>query len=185
MAGTPAGSPVHAWQCDRDGPDGTRTGPARAGPGPSTAFSGGLGRQSPDACRASEPATHEIAQVEPGGAASQPGMVLGSATVTEFDPAAAGAGDLGDDPFHVGPILTVLLPQSGLGDPVAAGLAQQVISLVQNDFTACLGRGAPRTQRAVTAQRTETRHPGPADGSGVAGRATHRARFLVNGEVID
>src|SRR6266566_4965645 len=164
---------------------------ARLGPvrtpigGPGVALSAGLGRQNPDSCRASESTAHEVAQIEPGGAEGEPRMVLDGAAVAEFEAAAAEAGDLGDDPFHVGPVLAVLLPQFGLAGPVAAGLAQQVISLVQNDFPAGLGLCAPLEQWAVAAQRTEAGHPGPAERADVTGRALHCARVLVDSEVVD
>jgi hypothetical protein len=71
---------------------------------------GGVGRQSPDSCRASEATAEEVAQVEPGGAAGEPGVVLLGTPVTKREAAAAAACDLGDDPFHVGPEFPVLLP---------------------------------------------------------------------------
>ena len=107
-------------------------------------------RPRPTRLRRLSPAVRRVSQA----------LFLVGAAVAEFEAAAAAAGDLGDDPFHVGPELAVLLPQFGLGGPVTAGLAQQVVSLVQNDFAAGLGRGAPLTQRAVAAQRTEAGHPG-------------------------
>ena len=110
-------------------------------------FSGLLGCQNPGSCGAGEATAEEIAEVEPGGAAGQPGVVLGRAAVAQFEAATTAAGDLGDDAFHVGPVLAVLLPQFGCGGPVAAGCAQQVVTLVQADGAAGLGGGAAR-QRA-------------------------------------
>src|SRR6266498_4279679 len=73
------------------------------------AGSGGLGRQNPDSCRESEAAADEVAQVQAGGAAFEPGVVLGGAAVAQFEASAAQVGDLGDDPFHVGSERAVLL----------------------------------------------------------------------------
>ena len=98
-----------AGGCWREALSGMLTG--RQGPGegcrstPVGPVSGGLGRQSPDSCRAGQATADEIAQDEPGGAAGQPGVVLDGAAVAQFEAAAAPAGDLGDDPFHVGPVL--------------------------------------------------------------------------------
>ena len=114
------------------------------------ALSAGVGRQDPDSCRASEPTAEEVTQVEPGGAPGEPRVVLDGAPVAKLEAATAAAGDLGDDPFHVGPELPVLLPQFRVGGPVAAGSAEQVVSLVQNDFTAGLGLRAPPAQRTPT-----------------------------------
>jgi len=49
-----------------------------------------------NSCRAGKGAAEEITQVEAGGAAGEPGGVLGGAAVAQFQAAAAGAGDLGD-----------------------------------------------------------------------------------------
>jgi hypothetical protein len=45
----------------------------------------------------------EVAQVEGCGAVLEPGVVAGGAEVAEFEAPPAAAGDLGDDPFDVGP----------------------------------------------------------------------------------
>src|SRR5205807_8683430 len=58
-------------------------------------------------------------------------------------------------------------------------------SVVEDDFAAGLGRGAPLAQGAVATQRAERRHPSLADRAGVAGRTGHRARLLVDDEVIN
>lgn len=95
-----------------------------AGPGrglfeaPRVAVSGGVGRQNPDSRRAGESAADEVTQIESCGAACEPGVVLDGAAIAEFQAAAAVAGDLGDDPFHVGPERPVFLTQSGFGGPM-------------------------------------------------------------------
>src|SRR5882757_5198035 len=122
--------------------------------------------QDPGASRAGETAADEVAQVEDGGAAFEPGVVLCATAITEFEASAAEAGDLGDDPFHVGPERSVLLAQFGVGSPVPSGLAEQVVSLVQNEFAAGLGCGAPPPQRAVAAERAEGGDTGSADRTG-------------------
>jgi hypothetical protein len=68
---------------------------------------------------------------------------------------------------------------------VTSGFPEQVVLLVQNDFPAGLGLGAPLTRRAPPAGRTEAGHPDPPDRASVTRRAAHRARFLVEGEVVD
>lgn len=55
-------------------------------------FSGGLGRQDPDSCRAGEATADEVTQIKPGAAAGEPGVVLLGNSVAEFDAAAAAAG---------------------------------------------------------------------------------------------
>jgi len=72
--------------------------------GPFRLFGGPVPRLLP----CSEPAPDEIAQIEPCGAAGQPRVVLDGAAVAQFEAATASAGDLGDDSFHVGPVLAVL-----------------------------------------------------------------------------
>jgi hypothetical protein len=90
-------------------------------------------------------------------------VILDGAAVTQFEAAAAAAGDLGDDSFHVGPALTASQLDFGVGGPVVAGLAHEANSLVQNNFAASLGLGAPLAQRAVAAERTD---PGSAERAG-------------------
>jgi len=46
----------------------------------------------------------EVAQVEGGCAAFEPGVVGGDASVAEFEASSTTAGDLGDDTFDVGPM---------------------------------------------------------------------------------
>src|SRR5260370_41904017 len=85
------------------------------------------GGQDPGAVAEGQALADQVAQVQRGGAALEPGMVLGGAAVAELEPAAAEGGDLGDGAFHVGPPGGVVLAQPG-GGPVAAGAAQQVVA---------------------------------------------------------
>src|SRR6266545_2432610 len=136
------------------------------GPAPGPCWAGASGGgQCPGAVAAGEAAADEVAQVEGGGAALQA--------------AAATAGKLGDDAFHVRPVAPVVIPQVGVLGPVAAGLAQQRVVVAQDELAAGLGRGAPLAQRAGATQRAEGGHPGDADRPGVAGGAGHRAGPLV------
>jgi hypothetical protein len=57
--------------------------------------------------------------------------VFGGAAVAELEPAPAPGGDLGDHPFHVGPVRAVILAQPRAARPGGAGGAQQVIARVQ------------------------------------------------------
>jgi hypothetical protein len=59
------------------------------------ALSGGLSRQDPDSCRASETASEEITQIESGGASGEPGVVLDGALIAQFQAPGTTAGDLG------------------------------------------------------------------------------------------
>src|SRR5258707_1757894 len=146
------------------------------------AWSGG---QHPGAVPASQALADEVAQVECGGAALEPGVVLGRPAVAEFEPASAPGGDLGDGPFDVGPVFHVVLPQPAAGGPVLPALPEQVVAFVPDQFAAGLAGGAPLPQRAVAAQDAEGGDPGAAERHGMPGRAGHRAGLLVRGEVGD
>jgi hypothetical protein len=50
--------------------------------------------------------------------------------VAQFEAASSPGGDLGDDAFDVGAVAPVALTQFGVGLPVAAGLAEQVVAFV-------------------------------------------------------
>ena len=65
----------------------------------------------------------------------------------------------------------VLLAQPGIGGPVRAGGAQQVITFVQDELAAGLAGGAALAQRAVPAGHAEGGDPGAAEVDGVPGRA--------------
>src|SRR6266511_1971008 len=94
------------------------------------------GGQRPGAVLAGEAPADEVAQVEGGGAALEPGVVGGHAEVAQLQAAPATAGELGDDPFDIGPVAPVALPQVGVVGPVAAGLTQQGVVLMQDDLAA-------------------------------------------------
>jgi hypothetical protein len=49
----------------------------------------------------------QVAQVEGGGAAFEPGVVAFGASVAQLEASAASAGDLGDDTFDVGSVVSV------------------------------------------------------------------------------
>src|SRR5260370_33552950 len=134
------------------------------------AWSGG---QHPGAVPASQALADEVAQVECGGAALEPGVVLGRPAVAEFEPASAPGGDLGDGPFDVGPVFHVVLAQPAAGGPVRAGLPEQVVAFGQDELAAGLAGGAPLPPRAVAAQGAERGHPGAAARRGRPGRASH------------
>src|SRR5208282_6062356 len=53
----------------------------------------------------------QVAQVQRGGAALEPGVVPGGAAVAELEAASPPGGDLGDGAFDVGPVLHVVLAQ--------------------------------------------------------------------------
>src|SRR6266487_410397 len=150
----------------------------RSGP---AAWSGG---QHPGGALAGQAPAGEVAQVQRGGAALEPGMILGGTAVAELEAASPPGGDLEDGTFHVGPVGHVVLAQPG-GGPVTAGSAQQVITLVQDELAAGLAGRAPLAQRAVRAQRAEGGDAGPAQRHGVSGGAGDRAPLFADGEVID
>jgi hypothetical protein len=62
-----------------------------------------------------------LRRVEGGGAVLEPGVVAGGAKVAEFEAPPAAAGDLGDDAFHVGPVLAVALAEGWLDGPAGPG----------------------------------------------------------------
>src|SRR6266702_3028394 len=121
--------------------------PGRAG---LAAWSGG---QRPGAVVAGQALADQVAQVQRGGAALEPGVVPAGPAVAELEPAAPPGGDLGDGPLDVGPVSHVILAHRGVSRPVRPGGAQQVIARVQDELAAGLAGGAPRAQRAVPAQR--------------------------------
>src|SRR6266568_5723757 len=151
-------------------------------PGSLAAWSGG---QRPGAVPAGQPSSGQVAQVQRGGAALEPGVVLGGAAVAELEAASPPGGHLGDGAFHVGPAGHVVLAQPAAGGPVRAGGAQQVVAVVQDELAAGLASGAALTQRAVPAQGAEGGDPGPAERHGAASGAGHRALLLADGEIID
>src|SRR5690348_10584678 len=93
-------------------------------------------------------AADEVAQVEGGGPVLEPGVVTGDAEVAEFEAPSAAAGDLGDHPLNVGPVLVVVLAQRRLRGPGGAGRAQHRVVGVQLQGAAGLGGCAPGAQRA-------------------------------------
>src|SRR6266581_2709518 len=151
-------------------------------PGGLAAWSGG---QRPGAVAAGQALPEQVAQVERGGAALEPGIILGRPAVAELEPPSPPGGDLGDGAFDVRAVCHVVLAQPAAGGPVRAGGAQQVIAGVQDKLAAGLASGAVLTQRAVPAQRAEGGDPGPAERHGAASGAGHRALLLADGEVID
>src|SRR6266851_2939898 len=102
------------------------------GPAGLAAWSGG---QRPGAVPAGQPPPDQVAQVQRGGAAPEPGVVLCGAAVAELEPASPPGGDLGDGAFHVGPAGHVVLAQPG-GGPVSPRLPEQVVALVQDELAA-------------------------------------------------
>src|SRR6266516_2967100 len=140
--------------------------------------------QHPGAVAAGQAPAGQVAQVQRGGAALEPGVILGHSAVAELEPASPPGGDLGDRAFHVGPVGHVVLAQPGDG-PVTAGGAQQVITLVQDELAAGLAGRALLAQRAVPAQRPEGGDAGAAQDGGVPGRAGDRALLFADGEVVD
>src|SRR6266487_6560639 len=122
---------------------------ARGSPAPGCGCPGASGGgQRPGTVAAGEATADEVAQVQGSGAALEPGVVGGDAQVAQPQAAAATAGKLGDDAFHVGPVAPVVLAQSGVLGPVAAGLTQQGVVVADDELAAGLGGGAPPTQRA-------------------------------------
>src|SRR6266498_2968954 len=86
------------------------------GPAPGPCWAGASGGgQCPGAVAAGEAAADEVAQVEGGGAALQPGVVGGHTQVAQLQAAAATAGKLGDDAFHVRPVAPVVIPVMLIG----------------------------------------------------------------------
>src|SRR4029078_9471669 len=63
--------------------------------------------QGPGAVGAGEATTDQVAQVQRRGAPLEPGVVLDGAAVAQLDPLPALAGDLGDDPLGVPPVVAV------------------------------------------------------------------------------
>src|SRR5215472_9763407 len=111
--------PLQAWQAAGGG----RKGPGVGRPGRSG--------QYPCPVSAVQAAAGEVVQVQGGGAVLQPGVVLGGAEVAQLEPPPAAAGDLGDHPFHIRPVLLVVLAQGGLGGPGRAGSPQDRIAGMQ------------------------------------------------------
>ncbi len=97
----------------RGWPVGARRGPVRADRALIGGLSGGLGRQNPDSCRTSESTADEVAQVESGGTACEPGVVLGGAAVAEFQAATTAAGDLRDERSTLGRNFRYFSPSLG------------------------------------------------------------------------
>jgi hypothetical protein len=147
-----------------------RGAPGPVGPGRVTALlgglrvapSGGVGCENRVSCGASEAPADEVTQIEPDGAAGEPGVVLLGAAVAECEASPRTAGDLGDQSFHVGPDFAVLLAQFGVLGPLTTGGAQQIVAAMESDLAAGLRRGAPLTQRA------------PATASSMSGRRSSR-----------
>src|SRR3712207_2297622 len=130
--------------------------PGSAGSGVSVGR-GWLDGQSPGAVDAVESAAEEGAQVQRGGAALEPGVVLGGAAVAQRDPAPAAVGDLRDDALNVGSLLLIVRTQLRVAGPVGAGGAQQVVVVVQGDGASGLRSGAADAQRALSTPCTEDR----------------------------
>src|SRR6266705_2428622 len=149
-----------------------------AGPG-LPPWSGG---QHPGAVPAGQALSDQVAQVQGGGEALEPGVVAGDPPVAELEPPTPPGGDLGDGALHVGPVFHVVLAQPGSRGPVRAGGPEQAVAGVQDELAAGLAGGAPLPQRAVPAQDAEGGDPGAAERHGVPGQAGHRARLLVRGE---
>jgi hypothetical protein len=91
---------------------------------------------------AGQAVAEQVAQVQCGGAALEPGVVLGHAAVAELEPASPPGGDLGDGTLDVGPVCAVVLAQLRAGGPGGAGGAQQAVVLVQVQGAAFFGGGA-------------------------------------------
>jgi hypothetical protein len=129
--------------------------------------------QGPGSVDAGEATTDQVAQVQRRGAPLEPGVVVDGAAVAQLDPLPALAGDLGDDPLDVRPVVAVVLAQRGVGCPVGSGGAQQVVVFVQDQGATGLRGGAPGAQRALPAQRSEVTDR-PADNGRVcpAGQVT-------------
>ena len=145
------------------------------------AWSGG---QDPGAVAAGQAAAEQVAQVQRGGAALEPGVVPGHSAVAELEPASPPGGDLGDGALDVGPVCHVVLAQPGAGGPVRAGGAQQAVVLVQVQGAAVFGGGAPLAQRAVPAGGPEDDGVLGGDVPGDPGRAGHGPGGRIDGEVI-
>src|SRR6266545_6731845 len=124
------------------------------------------GGQHPGAVAVGQATAGEVAQVQGSGAPLEPGVVVGDAQVAQLEAAAATAGELGDDPLHVGSVAPVAFPQVGVVGPLAAGLAQQGVVPMRDELAAGLGGGAPAAQRAGAAPRTEGGDPGGTDRPG-------------------
>src|SRR5205823_1388535 len=142
------------------------------------------GDQHPGPIPAGQAPADQVAQVHGGGAAFEPGVVPGGAAVAELEPASPPGGGLGDGAFHVGPVLAVVLAQGRAGSPVAAGGAQQVVVLVQDEGAAMGVRGAAGPQRAAAAGGAECDVTAGGDAAGDAVRAGDVASLLVSGEVV-
>src|SRR4029077_5159668 len=151
-----------------------------AGQGPA----GWSGGQDPAAVATSQALSEEVTQVQHGGAALEPGVVLGHAAVAELEPASAEGGDLGDGTLDVGPGRHVVLAQLRAGGPGGAGGAQQAVVLVQVQGAAVFGGGAPLAQRAVAAGSPEDDGVLGGDVPGDADRAGHGPCGCVHDEVI-
>src|SRR5207245_11525083 len=95
----------------------------RTTPGGPAAWSGG---QHPGAVAAGQALPEQVAAVQRGGAALEPGVVPGRPAVAELEPASPPGGDLGDGAFHVGPVCRAVLAPPPAGAPVRTGGAQQV-----------------------------------------------------------
>lgn len=79
------------------------------------------GGQDPSSAVVGAAAGDQVAQVEPSGAALEPGVVVDGAAVAQLDSPPAVAGDLGDGPFDVRPLLAVLLAQLRVRGPLGPG----------------------------------------------------------------
>src|SRR5208282_5283412 len=128
--------------------------------GASRALAAWSGGRRPGAIAAGQALAEQVAQVQRGGAALEPGVVLGRPAVAELEPPSPEGGDLGDGAFHIGPPGRVFLAQPGVSCPAGAGGAEQVIAEVQDELAAGLAGGAPLAQRAVPAGDAEGSDPG-------------------------
>src|SRR5919202_5557206 len=106
------------------------------------------------------------AEVEGGHPGVQPPVVGGHAAVAQFAAAAFRADQPGDGAFDHGPVLAVGLAQVVPVGPVAAGLAQQRVVLVQVEGPTVGAVGAALPQRAAAAGHAEG---DPAAGGDTAG----------------
>src|SRR6266849_169662 len=95
-------------------------------------LAGWSGGQRPGAVAAGHALAEQVAQVQRGGPALEPGVVLGRPAVAELEPASPPGGHLGDGAFDVRAVCPVVLAQPAAGGPVRAGGAEQVIPLVQD-----------------------------------------------------
>src|SRR5260370_38949135 len=71
------------------------------GPGYMAGWSGG---QHPGAALTGQALAGQVAKVQHGGAALEPGVVLGHPAVAELEAASPPGGDLGDGALDVGPV---------------------------------------------------------------------------------